>query len=129
MNSITTLGRDVLQSAKIYARAKAAGTIRSVVSPLTGTISFMFDLIVYFSRDPYTWKKPHASNKKEFLEERVREYPVKVDGKISVRRESLLIYAIRGRNRRVFDRRMTYRELIPQDLEREDFKKHLEGLK
>lgn len=128
MNSMMTLGRDVMENAKIYARTKAIGTIRSVVSPLAGTISFMFDLVGYILQNPDTWKKPFAHYKKELLEERVREYPIKLDGKISVCRESLLIYAIRGRNRRVFDRRMTYRELMPQDLEREDFKKQLEEL-
>src|SRR3989344_233743 len=125
MNSMTAPVRGVAENAKKYARNKALETIRSVVSPLAGTISFMFDFVAYLSRDPYAWRTPHSSYKKDVIDEIVREYPKKVGDKIFICRESLPIYAIRGRNRRVLGCHTMYRELIPHDFEREDFKKRL----
>lgn len=123
MNTMITLGRDVMENAKIYVRTKAIGTIRNVMSPLTGTISFIFDLVGYILQNPDAWKTRPVVYKKKLLEERTREYLFWFGNRIYACRESITMSAIRGKCRCVPGLRFTLWEPTEEDKKRLKFEK------
>lgn len=118
---MTTLGRGVMENTKICAYRFSVSAVRSVVSPLAGTISFMFDLLGHIFQNPDAWKTRHMVYKKEFIDETVRKFLICYDGRIYACWEGSVVYAIRGRSRRIFKLRITYQEPTLEDFQELEF--------
>lgn len=123
MNTMATLGRGVMENAKICVRTQVVKGVGKVMEPLAGTISFMLDLGRYIFQNPDAWKTRHAVYKKELVHESTREYLFRFGGRTYACRESIMTHAIRGKGRCIPSLRFTLREPTEEDYKRLKFEK------
>lgn len=108
MNTLVKVGSEMVTNASQFTRTQVVRAVGKVMEPLAGTISFMLDLAGYILQDPDAWKRRLVAHKKELIREDIREYVFESHGRVYGCRERLLVYAIRGKNRRTPDIRFTY---------------------
>lgn len=120
MSALVKAGSGMISSVSQTTRGCMARFVGKVISPFTQTISFLLDLVGYILQDPDAWKIRPMVYKKELVDEEIREYVFELHGRAYVCRERLLVYAIRGKNRRTTGIRFTYWEPTIEDIIRLD---------